>query len=59
MSHSKAQCQAFDRMARQIGLLVTGGSDYHGSVKKVRLGDGMHFWTRREEDIGLFLKHLD
>lgn len=55
MAHSPAQSQAFERTARAEGLLVTGGSDYHGRVKNVSLGDGMQHWKRREDDLKRFL----
>ena len=58
MSHSPAQCRAYDRAARENGLLVTGGSDYHGSVKKVGIGDGMSLWQQRDADLERFLQNL-
>ncbi|MEF2231829.1 MAG: PHP domain-containing protein [Pseudodesulfovibrio sp.] len=39
--HSQAQTDAYLDMARRLGLLVSGGSDFHGSVKpSIRLGCG-------------------
>lgn len=58
MAHTQAECQAFDRMARRLGLLVTGGSDYHGLVKQIELGDGMQYWTTREQDLEAFLQKV-
>lgn len=58
MAHTQAECQAFDRMARKLGLLVTGGSDYHGLVKQIELGDGMQYWTTREQDLEAFLQKV-
>lgn len=58
MAHSLSQIAAFERIARAENLLVTGGSDYHGQVKSVAMGDGMQQWRRRGEDIERFLKAL-
>ena len=58
MAHSQSVAAGFERIARQEGLLVTGGSDYHGQVKAVSLGDGMKYWTDRDADIRSFLKAL-
>lgn len=58
MAHTPAECLAFDRMARSLGLLVTGGSDYHGTVKQVRLGDGMSAWRTCEQDLEAFLQKV-
>ena len=49
-AHGLTMAHALDRMARRNGLLVTGGSDYHGSTKTQRIGDGMNGWTRVEQD---------
>lgn len=39
--HSEEQVVALLRMAKQLGLMVSGGSDYHGEVKpRVKLGSG-------------------
>lgn len=38
-AHSNGQCTAFESMARQYGLYVTCGSDFHGSAKpKIQIG---------------------
>ena len=58
MAHGAAQAAAFERIARAENLLVTGGSDYHGRVKNVGIGDGMQHWRRRGEDLRRFLKAL-
>ena len=58
MAHGAAQAAAFERIARAENLLVTGGSDYHGQVKNVDMGDGMQHWRRRGEDLRRFLKAL-
>jgi predicted metal-dependent phosphoesterase TrpH len=39
--HSPAQTELYLQLARQNGLLVTGGSDFHGAAKpEIRLGTG-------------------
>ena len=58
MAHSQAVALSFDRIARAEGLLVTGGSDYHGQVKAVSLGDGMKYWKNKEADLNRFLAAL-
>lgn len=39
--HDPQQTEAFSRMAQEHGLLITGGSDYHGAMleKTFKLGD--------------------
>ena len=49
-AHGQSMARALDRMARRNGLLVTGGSDYHGGLKALHLGDGMSGWRRMEQD---------
>lgn len=58
MAHTPAECQAFDRIARRLHLLVTGGSDYHGSVKQIELGDGMDCWRTKDQDLAAFLQKV-
>lgn len=36
--HTRAQIEAFDRMAEKYGLVTSGGSDYHGANKAIELG---------------------
>lgn len=36
--HSPAEREHVRRLAAELGLLVTGSSDFHGSHKTVRLG---------------------
>ncbi len=46
--------EPLDRMARELGLLVTGGSDFHSPAdRRARTGIGVTAaaWTRAEEDI--------
>ena len=49
-AHGLSMARALDRMARRNGLLVTGGSDYHGGIKLQDLGDGLVGWKRMEQD---------
>jgi predicted metal-dependent phosphoesterase TrpH len=38
-NHDVKQCHAFEKMARDLGMIVTGGSDYHGDhMPQRRLG---------------------
>ena len=37
--HTPADVRRFEKLAERFGLLTTGGSDYHGSRKSVRLND--------------------
>ena len=39
--HKPDQTAAYGRLARELGLLVTGGSDYHGAAKPdIEMGSG-------------------
>ena len=58
MAHSQPVAAGFERIARSEGLLVTGGSDYHGQVKAVSLGDGMKHWRNRDSDFKSFMQAL-
>ena len=58
MAHSQQQAIAFARTAKDLGLLVTGGSDYHGTIKNVAIGDGMQYWKTKEADLERFLKAI-
>lgn len=49
-SHGLSMARALDRMARRNGLIVTGGSDYHGGLKIQKIGDGLIGWRNIEED---------
>lgn len=55
MAHSQQQTIMFHRIAKELGLLVTGGSDYHGMIKTVGIGDGMQYWRTKDADIERFL----
>ena len=37
-----AYAARMDALARHMGLLVTGGSDYHGDNKTVKMGQGLN-----------------
>lgn len=58
-SHTDYQCIRFTRLASQIGLFVTGGSDYHGTTKMVPPGAGLDRWITMERDFYLFLRQID
>jgi predicted metal-dependent phosphoesterase TrpH len=50
--HSPAQTELYLDLAAQNGLLVTGGSDFHGAVKpEIRLGTGRSGNLRVPEDL--------
>ena len=40
--HASEDREHLRRLAAELGLLVTGSSDYHGSNKRVRVGEGGH-----------------
>lgn len=49
--HTPAQAAAFERLARKLDMLVTGGSDAHGeTIRPIRIGEGMDWWARRGQD---------
>ena len=57
--HSRAQCQRFERLAHRRGILITGGSDFHGKLKPgIRLGDGVAAWSRVRDDMALLREAL-
>ncbi|MGE5308144.1 MAG: PHP domain-containing protein [Deltaproteobacteria bacterium] len=37
--HSQSMINFYTELARRLGLLMTGGSDYHGSAKNVSIGE--------------------
>ena len=46
-------------MARRLGLIVTGGSDFHGeAVRKTGIGEGLVRWKTVEEDVRALLAHV-
>ena len=54
------QAAALLRLARREGLLVTGGSDFHGeNVCPNRLGEGLERWTDVERDMDALLRRID
>lgn len=55
-AHAAAEAVQMDRLARRKGLLVTGGSDFHGpSTKRVRPGDGLSQWIQKKVDVEALL----
>ena len=50
--HSPAQTELYLQLADQLGLLVTGGSDFHGAVKpEIHLGTGRGGNLKVPEDL--------
>lgn len=46
-------------LARREGLLVTGGSDFHGeAVRESRIGEGVDRWKDAESDVAALCKGL-
>ena len=51
-SHTQQQCRALRALAQRMGLLVTGGSDFHGENRPdVQLGDGGRYWAEQRADV--------
>ncbi|MCL2811444.1 MAG: PHP domain-containing protein [Clostridia bacterium] len=49
--HTTSQSGNFDRLARALDMLVTGGSDAHGAtVRPNRMGEGLESWTRAQKE---------
>lgn len=47
-------------LAQRLGMLVTGGSDFHGeSVRKTEIGEGLGRWKNVEEDVHALLARID
>lgn len=62
--HPSAQSWGFerlDRIARSMGFLVTGGSDFHqeNDPKHARIGSTAAVWNQSERDIELLLQSID
>jgi len=57
-AHNTQQCMELVDICRQLGLLVTGGSDYHGTIKQVTIGEGMNRWDTMEEDYMRFIRRM-
>lgn len=61
--HPSAQgnhAAALARMARREGLLVTGGSDFHGeAVRRTGIGEGLERWDTMERDVLALLARID
>ena len=49
--HTQAQAYRYVRIARTLGMQVTGGSDFHGeTIRQVRIGEGMSGWHSMASD---------
>lgn len=47
------------RLAQRTGLLVTGGSDFHGEgLHRGGIGEGLERWTTAEQDVRELLKRI-
>ena len=59
-SASRQNTRLLDAMARQRGLLVTGGSDFHGDPNtRVQLGSLPAGWSTREDDVQALLSKMN
>jgi len=46
-------------MARRLGMLATGGSDFHGeAVRKTNIGEGLDRWKTMEDDVDALLARV-
>ena len=45
-------------IADRLGLLVSGGSDYHGTIKQVSIGESMNRWVTMEDDYMRFIRRI-
>ena len=46
-------------MAERLGMLVTGGSDFHGeAVRKTEIGDGLDRWRTIDSDVHALLARV-
>ncbi len=55
--HAPADCQRWDRTARDLGLLVTGGSDFHGVADSHGdIGSMMGKWPAMDADARALLR---
>ena len=55
-AHTPSDAQEMEAFARRKGVLVTGGSDFHGHAKDVKMEQGLSRWARREEDLKKLLQ---
>ena len=47
-------------LAERCGLLMTGGSDFHGeTVRKTEIGEGLDRWRSVQEDVNALLARID
>lgn len=49
-AHSTDDAMELEAFARRKNVLVTGGSDFHGQAKDVRLEQGLATWRQKEQD---------
>ena len=48
------------RIAGECGLLISGGSDFHGvQVRQSQIGEQLERWTTMEQDIQKLLRRID
>lgn len=58
-SHAHNHAAFLGRFARAHGLLVTGGSDFHGeALRNVNIGQGMERWQHIEEDARILYESI-
>lgn len=57
-SHHEGQQRLYANLARQHGLLVTGGSDSHGRVDGAQIGDNIASWRTMQEDVDKLLQAI-
>lgn len=58
-SAANNHAQAILAFARREGLLVTGGSDFHGpAVRDSRIGENLERWATQEEDLSALLARI-
>ena len=56
--HTPTQRRMLDKMARNLGLFVTGGSDFHGTAEGMP-GCGMDEWTEKDRDVAKLLRVIE
>ena len=57
-SHTPSDAREMEAFARRRGALVTGGSDFHGHAKDVRMEQGLSGWTGRDADFERLLEAI-
>ena len=56
--HTPAQIRRLDALARSLGLIVTGGSDFHGLPGQNAPGAGMALWTQKQTDFFMLIEQI-